>query len=347
MVCAMPADPGQLSRLGIKPIVELGFTYIDGNESAVIDKPHLLQSLSTGEKKALYILNVIFDIETRKNNRQETLVVVDDVADSFDYQNKYAIIQYLKEISEDGLFKEIILTHNFDFFRTIHLRFVGYTKCLMASKMSAGLILEPAEGIRNIFANDWKPNFFKDDKKKVASIPFLRNLIEFTTGEGDQDFLKLTSMLHWKADSAALTVADLDAVYNRLCEPDGNSPGPGRLVYELIEQCADNCLQPAAGMHFENKIVLAIAIRMRAERFMVARINDAAVTNAIEANQTHALAKLFYERFPTEVKTLGTLDRVTLVTPENIHLNSFMYEPIVDMSDEQLKKLWAEAKALV
>src|SRR5665213_2818087 len=110
MVCAMPADPGQLSRLGIKPIVELGFTYIDGNESAVIDKPHLLQSLSTGEKKALYILNVIFDIETRKNNRQETLVVVDDVADSFDYQNKYAIIQYLKEISEDGLFKEIILT---------------------------------------------------------------------------------------------------------------------------------------------------------------------------------------------------------------------------------------------
>ena len=44
---------------------------------------------------------------------------------------------------------------------------------------------------------------------------------------------------------------------------------------------------------------------------------------------------------------LETLDRVTLVTPENIHLNSFMYEPIVDMSDEQLKKFWAEVKALV
>jgi len=29
---------------------------------------------------------------------------------------------------------------------------------------------------------------------------------------------------------------------------------------------------------------------------------------------------------------------VVLMTPENIHLNSFMYEPIIDMSDEHLKR---------
>ena len=27
------------------------------------------------------------------------------------------------------------------------------------------------------------------------------------------------------------------------------------------------------------------------------------------------------------------------MTPESIHLNSFMYEPILDMSDEHLKSL--------
>ncbi len=33
------------------------------------------------------------------------------------------------------------------------------------------------------------------------------------------------------------------------------------------------------------------------------------------------------------------------MTPENIHLNAFMYEPIVDMSDHHLKKLYAEVEA--
>jgi hypothetical protein len=37
---------------------------------------------------------------------------------------------------------------------------------------------------------------------------------------------------------------------------------------------------------------------------------------------------------------------VALMTPENIHVNSFMYEPIVDMSDEHLKKLYADVKKL-
>jgi hypothetical protein len=31
---------------------------------------------------------------------------------------------------------------------------------------------------------------------------------------------------------------------------------------------------------------------------------------------------------------------VILMTPENIHLNSFMFEPIIDMSDEHLRKLY-------
>ena len=101
--------------LGQAPAVDLAFTYLDGDEFAVIEKTELLTVLSTGERKALYILNVIFEIERRKKDCQKTLVVIDDLADSFDYQNKYAIIQYLKDISEDGFFNQIIMTHNFDF----------------------------------------------------------------------------------------------------------------------------------------------------------------------------------------------------------------------------------------
>ena len=50
--------------------------------------------------------------------------------------------------------------------------------------------------------------------------------------------------------------------------------------------------------------------------------------------------------FPNDTATLRALDRVNLMTPENIHLNSFMYEPILDMSDEHLRDLWDEILAL-
>ena len=83
-------------------IIDLAFTYIDGTEEVDIDHPSLREWLSMGERKALYVLHVIFGIETRIKNKEETLVVVDDIADSFDYQNKYAIIQYLKDILRSG-----------------------------------------------------------------------------------------------------------------------------------------------------------------------------------------------------------------------------------------------------
>src|SRR5262249_16051319 len=150
-------------------------------------------------RKALYILNVIFEVEVRRQAKQETLMVIDDLADSFDYQNKYAIIQYLRDINQDRLFKQIIMTHNFDVFRTINSRFVIYSHCLMAFKKSSGISLEKAAGIRNVFVNDWKTHFFDDNKKKIASIPFIRNLVEYRKGEADPTFIKLTSLLHWKS----------------------------------------------------------------------------------------------------------------------------------------------------
>ncbi|MGV8677806.1 hypothetical protein ACV356_32245, partial [Pseudomonas aeruginosa] len=81
-----------------------------------------MQALSTGEKKAFYGLNILFEIEVRKKAKQETLIIVDDIADSFDYKNKYAIIKYLMDIADDPHLKQIIFTNNFDFYLTIRVR---------------------------------------------------------------------------------------------------------------------------------------------------------------------------------------------------------------------------------
>lgn len=333
--------------LGDEAIVDLGFKYTDGKEKADIEKPLLLEVLSTGERKALYILNVIFEVQRRRKDGQETLVVVDDIADSFDYRNKYAIIQYLKDISESGPFKLLIMTHNFDFFRTIEGRFVGYPSCLMASKSDAGGIsLLQAKGIKNPFVNDWKGAFFTDPKKKVASIPFLRNLVEMQKGDTDPTFRTLTSMLHWKDDSAKLTVGDLDAIFNAMCGTKGNSPDPHKPVWDLIKDAAQSCMGEMAGLNLENKICLAVAIRMTSEQAMISKINDPKFVADIDANQTGVLLSRFKKQFPKELAAIATLDRVALMTPENIHVNAFMYEPLVDMGDEHLKKLFGEVAKL-
>ena len=332
--------------LGRTSIIDLGFTYVDGQESAELNRSELLRSLSTGERKALYVLNVIFEIETRIAAKQETLIVVDDLADSFDYKNKYAIIQYLRDISAEGIFKLLIMTHNFDFLRTIESRFVGYSNCLMAARNGNGISITQAAGIRNVFARDWKRHFFEDSKKKIASIPFLRNLVEMTTGEDDARYGQLTTMLHWKAGSDSITVGELDAIYNSICQENGQSFGPDKLVTDLIEEEAENCLLAGGGVQLENKIVLAIAIRLVSERFMIRKIADPAFVSTLKSNQARGLLEKFKTQFPDERESNAILDRVGLMTPENIHVNSFMYEPLIDMSDDHLRRLYGDVKRL-
>ena len=48
----------------------------------------------------------------------------------------------------------------------------------------------------------------------------------------------------------------------------------------------------------------------------------------------------FKEKFPLKVEEIKLLEQVNLMTPENIHINSFMYEPILDMSIIHLKSLY-------
>ncbi len=80
---------------------------------------------------------------------------------------------------------------------------------------------------------------------------------------------------------------------------------------------------------------------------MANKINDATWLATVHANQTPALLKRYRTDFSGEAASIKVLQRVTLMTPENIHLNSFMYEPILDMSDQHLRRLYGDVLALV
>ena len=156
--------------LGNEPVLSLGFTFHDGADQAPVEKGTLLKVLSRARRRPFTYFNLIFEVEVRKKAGVETLFVFDDIADSFDYRNKYAIIQYMDEIALDPLFRQLILTHNFDFYRTLESRFVPYDQCLMAFKTDGKLTMDQQFGIRNVFAKDWKKPLFSDAKKPIASI---------------------------------------------------------------------------------------------------------------------------------------------------------------------------------
>ena len=67
------------------------------------------------------------------------------------------------------------------------------------------------------------------------------------------------------------------------------------------------------------------------------------------SNQTRFLFNLYVDasrQFKTLNKYQNTLEEVNIVTPENIHLNSFMYEPIMDMDIFELRNLYKKISEL-
>jgi hypothetical protein len=60
-------------------------------------------------------------------------------------------------------------------------------------------------------------------------------------------------------------------------------------------------------------------------------------TNTV--GKTFEKYKKKYKEDKSKQDTIKLLEQVVIMTPENIHLNSFMYEPILDMSDWHLKEL--------
>ncbi len=339
------------------------FKYIfsDSRGKKEITKDSLLNILSTGERRAYYILNMIFQILVAKQQGKECLIVLDDISESFDYKNKYAIIEYISDISEytdandEKLFKVLLLTHNFDFYRTVASRITKRGNSFIAFSDSGEIKFEKGQYTKNIFMN-YKTRL-KDhysDNIMVASIPFVRNLIEYTEGDDNSDYLLLTSILHYKNDTQSITLKQIQDIFNQYwCKNDKVNFADGReneLVYDILMQEGEK-ITDVEKLEIENKLILSMAIRLKAELYMKNRIisevpNGIDIINEIysKKNQSAWLIKGYKKHINDE--SMNVLELVAMITPENIHLNSFMFEPILDMSLKQLYNLYNEVKAL-
>ncbi len=323
-----------------------------------VEKKKLLEEvLSQGEKRAFYILNVIFEIKSRQTQNRETLFIIDDIADSFDYKNKYAIVEYLNDISQNNNFYSIILTHNFDFYRTISSRL----NIPRRNKLHAIRTEKEVKIIEEVYQNPpfitWANNmksgslYNNEQAKKhiIGLIPFVRNLIEYggkkefiSIQNSDTDFNILTSLLHSKEKTKKITFGDIKYIFKNHINKDNfdSSINDTDIVYDAIIDLVNNINDEE--FNLENKVILAIAIRHIAENYMLSKIST---NKEFEENQTRELFKLYKSECADEENyknVLTILESVNIMTPENIHLNSFMYEPILDMGIDELKNLYSE-----
>lgn len=312
-----------------------------------VNQESLIEALSQGEKRALYILNVLFAVEIKKQEDTPALIVIDDIADSFDYKNKYAIIEYLQDIAGIDKFHLFSLTHNFDFHRIISSR-VGVKR---TNRMMATRTIDSTEITQERYQNDvfnaWKQELATNVGYLLASIPFARNIADYCGYEAH--YLKLTSLLHIKPDTTDIKISHLQAIYKDLFADQQalDLPNQESMLKDMIYSKSEELQQGNANtIELENKVILAIAIRLKAEEFMISQINDNDFVLAISKDQTRKLFNKYAELFPGESNTIALLDQVNLMTPENIHLNSFMYEPILDMSAHRLYALYTDIKQL-
>lgn len=332
-----------------KEQARLQFVFEDGEDRVAWNSSEM-RTLSQGENRALYLLYFIFDVEERILKQQETIFIIDDAADSFDYKNKHAIVQYLKDLNKHDFFAQIVLTHNFDFFRSIESSYVAYDRCLMANKCNDSIQLVEAEGIKNIFVKKWKNKISGNERILCASIPFVRNLIEYTRGETDPDYLKLTSLLHWKSDTETMKISDFLEICDRLFETTHSSTRGDDAFKDVLFQNADTIKDQKTytGLCLEDKVLMSIAIRLRAEIYLIAKIRNLRGDPDYWCQSNNQFGKLMKElqnKTPNATE-LKTLEKVSITVSSNIHLNSFMYEPILDLTIDHLSDLYEEVSGL-
>ncbi len=326
--------------------VSLGFLYRENDAlKKDEDQTSLLHSLSTGEARAFHILQNLFEIEARKFLGKSTLLILDDIADSFDYKNKYAIVEYLADLMNDEKFMLVILTHNFDFYRTVVSR-LGVKKVFFASK-DADRKISLSTGI---FKSDiLKRKFIAQITQRrqfIGLIPFVRNLIEYSDGAKSSDYMCLTSCLHIKGATKGILVSTIFDIFKRHLYGVSNKNidfGYEKYLNILFAE-ADAILNDTDEVDLANKLVLSIAIRLRAEFLLFEFISkEHQVDINVGSNQTGELVRVLKKYYSDSHQKLCLLmDKVVMLTSENIHVNNFMFEPLVDISSLHLKQLYRD-----
>lgn len=320
--------------------------YFVYNNEVEVNEDLLKETLSTGEKRALTVLYFLFDLFASLEKNADTFVILDDIVDSFDYKNKYAMIEYISELSKESNIMCWILTHNFDFFSTCKHRVNNYNKYFIKKNNNTENFDKFKENIigggMELFS-DWKEQLktTSSESKFLGLIPVSRNLIELKYDTQNIKYLTLCSVLHYRSNTDQVKVKDISPIFKEVFEID-ISLDKELTISNILSSNVNKLLMKnlSNSVDLDEKIILSIGIRQLLERIFNS-IDSTLKDQDLMIGEEYNIIK---SDISEEDKKIIT--KAIISIPEFIHLNSFMYEPLVDITTSSLQKLYKEIDLL-
>ena len=295
-----------------------------------VSETKLSQILSSGEKTTLNILKFIVEYENCK--KYHPFIILDDIVETFDYSNRYAFMEYINDLVNLDV-PTIVMTHNFEFYRTASKRIPKLRKSVASANSNGVVDIQTNNRINKNMENVLKCSNIYDF---FCAIPYLREIKTILL----EDTKTLDSCLHYKENTSKLQIKDILLQFPsnaiKSLKIDEND-----IYMEKLFEIADS-LSGFDDFDIVKKTILSLSCRLLIERKIIAN-NFNLLTN-INTNQTAQLLDLYGEKLFPNVKKY--LEAVQLSTPEFIHANAFMYEPLIDINGKYLFELYNQIKKI-
>lgn len=296
------------------------------NKDKNLSESDLRKILSSGERTALNIISFIVEYEANKNNNP--ILVFDDLVETFDYANRHAFIEYIDDLIKENV-SIIILTHNYEFYRTLERRIPQLEK-LSAYSKDGKVYVEANKSLNNDIEKVFE---ITNINQFIYAIPFLREIKIMYKN----DTSLLDNCLHYKEDTKNITIEMIRNLFPKMQFSDNSEEKYLTLLYQI----ADN-INTDNQYDIVSKTILSIACRLKIEEKIIG--NNFKLIEDIDSNQLAQLKEKYKKDLTDDV--LRLIDNVQISTPEFIHCNSFMYEPLVDIDGKYLFDLYDEIKKL-
>ncbi len=296
------------------------------NNKVKMDEEELYDLLSSGEKTALNIIKFLVEYLANKSNKP--FIILDDIVETFDYANRYAFIEYINDLVKADV-PIIVLTHNFEFFRTLSIR-VRALKRLEAISTDDGTVYIRKN--TNLGKNIEKILCINSIEQFLFSIPYVRE-VNIILRKNTNNFDKL---LHYNKEIKNFTLGQVKDLLGDDAKIDIEIDENDNYLETLKR--VTNRFKDIDNSNLVNKTILSMYLRVILEEKIIQDNYD--LLSGINEFQLAKIKEKYSDRLSEKTNLL--IEKIQLLTPEFIHGNAFMYEPLIDIDVRRLLEVKKE-----